>query len=65
MTAPDSLLRLGHFLGPHGVRGAVKLYVLGDPAQLRALKRVKVEGQGWLRVTRVDALSITVRRKSS
>ncbi|MBZ9711825.1 ribosome maturation factor RimM [Deinococcus multiflagellatus] len=49
--------RLGHFLGPHGVRGGVKVYVLGDPEQLLALKRVYVEGRGWLRVTKAEPLS--------
>lgn len=49
--------RLGHFLGPHGVQGGVKLFVLGDPAQLRALKRVFVEGRGWLRLSRMDRLA--------
>ncbi|PTA69207.1 ribosome maturation factor RimM [Deinococcus arcticus] len=49
--------RLGYFLGPHGVRGGVKVYVLGDPGQLLGLKRVYVEGRGWLRVTKAEPLS--------
>ncbi|GAA5532906.1 ribosome maturation factor RimM [Deinococcus aluminii] len=57
MTAPADTTRLGHFLGPHGVRGGVKVYVLGDPQQLLALERVWVEGRGWLRVRRAEALA--------
>jgi 16S rRNA processing protein RimM len=49
--------RLGHLLGPHGVQGAVKLYVLGDPAQVKALQRVYVEDRGWLTIRRVDMLA--------
>ena len=49
--------RIGHLLGPHGVQGGVKLFVLGDAGQVRALKRVYVEGRGWLRLTRTDALA--------
>ncbi|GHF57047.1 16S rRNA processing protein RimM [Deinococcus metalli] len=49
--------RLGHLLGPHGVQGGVKVYVLGDPAQFKALKRVYVEERGWLRVRRVETLA--------
>ncbi|GMA13723.1 16S rRNA processing protein RimM [Deinococcus metallilatus] len=57
MTAPADTTRLGHFLGPHGVQGGVKVYVLGDPQQLLALERVWVEGRGWLRVRRAEALA--------
>lgn len=56
MTTDDRTL-LGHLLGPHGVQGAVKLYVLGDPGQLRRLPRVFVEGRGWLRVQRAQLLA--------
>ena len=31
MSAPAGTTRLGHLLGPHGVQGGLKLYVLGDP----------------------------------
>lgn len=48
--------RLGHFLGPHGVQGAVKLYVLGSPEQVLKLPRVYVEDRGWLRVRRAEPL---------
>jgi 16S rRNA processing protein RimM len=57
VTVPPDLTRLGHFLGPHGVGGGVKVYVLGDNAQLLRLERVWVEGRGWLRVRRADALA--------
>ena len=55
MTA--DLTRLGHLLGPHGVQGGVKLYVLGDPEQLLGLGRVYVETRGWLRVRRTETLA--------
>ncbi|KQR40642.1 ribosome maturation factor RimM [Deinococcus sp. Leaf326] len=54
---PADSTRLGHLLGPHGVQGGVKLYVLGDPAQVMALTRVYVTGRGWLRLRRTDALA--------
>lgn len=57
MTAPTDTTRLGYFLGPHGVQGGVKVYVLGDPEQLLALPRVWVEGRGWLRVRRAEPLA--------
>ncbi|MEF2278598.1 ribosome maturation factor RimM [Deinococcus sp. YIM 134068] len=56
MTAPENTTRLGHFLAPHGVQGGVKVYVLGDPAQLLELPRVWVEGRGWLRVRRAESV---------
>ncbi|MFC4639305.1 ribosome maturation factor RimM [Deinococcus hohokamensis] len=49
--------RLGHLLGPHGVQGGVKLFVLGDPAQILTLGRVYVESRGWLRVRRTEPLA--------
>ncbi|WP_295815828.1 ribosome maturation factor RimM [uncultured Deinococcus sp.] len=49
--------RLGHLLGPHGVQGGIKVYVLGDPAQFRALERVYVEDRGWLKIRRVEPLT--------
>lgn len=61
MTGPGNReadrTRIGHLLGPHGVQGGVKLFVLGDAAQVRTLKRVYVEGRGWLRLTRTEALA--------
>ena len=61
MTGPGNKeadrTRIGHLLGQHGVQGGVKLFVLGDAAQVRALKRVYVEGRGWLRLTRTEALA--------
>lgn len=57
MTLPEETTRLGYFLGPHGVGGGVKLYVLGDAAQMLALPRVWVEGRGWLRVRRAEPLA--------
>lgn len=57
MTAPADTTRLGYFLGPHGVQGGVKVYVLGDPDSLLRLERVWVEGRGWLRVRRADPLA--------
>lgn len=54
---PAETTRVGYLLGPHGVQGGVKLYLLGDSAQVAALKRVYVEGKGWLRVRRTEALA--------
>ena len=56
-AAGTEITRLGHFLGPHGVQGGVKVYVLGDAAQFKALRRVYVEGRGWLRVMRTTPLA--------
>ncbi|GGK33014.1 ribosome maturation factor RimM [Deinococcus malanensis] len=57
MSGPgDDHTRLGHFLGPHGVQGAVKLYVLGSAEQVLKLPRVYVEDRGWLRVRRAEPL---------
>ncbi|CAM3765662.1 ribosome maturation factor RimM [Deinococcus frigens] len=62
-SSPDSspagteTTRLGYFLGPHGVQGGVKVYVLGDAGQFKALRRVYVEGRGWLRIARADQLA--------
>ncbi len=66
MTDPDTaqagaagteITRLGYFLGPHGVQGGAKVYVLGDAAQFKKLKRVYVEGRGWLGVMRTTQLA--------
>lgn len=57
MSAPEQTTRLGHLLGPHGVSGGVKVYVLGDPEQVLALERVWVEGRGWLKVRRSEPLA--------
>ncbi|WP_135230074.1 ribosome maturation factor RimM [Deinococcus fonticola] len=54
---PADTTRLGHLLGPHGVQGGVKLYLLGDPAQVTALRRVFVEGKGWLRLRKTEPLA--------
>lgn len=54
---PAETTRLGYLLGPHGVQGGVKLYLLGDPAQITALKRVYVQGKGWLRLRKTEPLA--------
>lgn len=51
--APD-LIRVGHVLSPLGLTGAVKLYVIGDPAALLGLARLHVAGHGWLRLTAIQ-----------
>ncbi|WP_083653439.1 ribosome maturation factor RimM [Deinococcus marmoris] len=56
-AAGTEITRLGYFLGPHGVQGGAKVYVLGDAAQFKALKRVYVEGRGWLKVMRTTPLA--------
>ncbi|MDV6373155.1 ribosome maturation factor RimM [Deinococcus arenicola] len=55
--AGTELTRLGYFLGPHGVQGGAKVYVLGDPAQFKKLRRVYVEGRGWLGVMKATQLA--------
>ena len=35
----------------------MKLYLLGDPAQVTALKRVFVEGKGWLKLRKTEPLA--------
>ncbi|SMB91633.1 ribosome maturation factor RimM [Deinococcus hopiensis] len=57
MSVPENTTRLGHLLGPHGVQGGVKVYVLGDSEQVLALKRVWVENRGWLKVRRSEPLA--------
>ncbi len=55
MTDPSTeLILVGHVLGPQGVMGALRLFVLGDPDQLLGLTRVQVEGLGWRRVNGVS-----------
>lgn len=53
-SAPADTTRVGTLSAPHGVQGGIKLFVLGDPAQLRQLSRVYVEGRGWLKLTRTE-----------
>ncbi|WP_293913467.1 ribosome maturation factor RimM [Deinococcus sp.] len=53
-SAPENTTRVGHLLGPHGVAGAVKLYVLGSVDQLRKLKRLYIEHLGWTRVVKFE-----------
>lgn len=55
--APPETTRVGSLLGPHGVQGGVKIYLLGDAAQVAALSRVYVEGKGWLKVRRTEPLA--------
>jgi 16S rRNA processing protein RimM len=52
--APENTTRVGHLLGPHGVAGAVKLYVLGSVDQLKKLNRLYIEGLGWTRVVKFE-----------
>ncbi|MFC6591291.1 ribosome maturation factor RimM [Deinococcus lacus] len=53
---PPDTTRLGYCLGPQGLKGAVKIYVLGDLEQLLALGRVWVEGRGWLKIRQAEPL---------
>lgn len=50
MMIPEDLTRVGHLMAPHGLRGAIKLFVIGEPEQLLKLKRLYLEGQGWRKV---------------
>ncbi|WP_424949256.1 ribosome maturation factor RimM [Deinococcus sp.] len=51
---PPDLTRVGHLMAPHGLRGAMKLFVIGDPEQLLKLRRLYLEGLGWRRVGAVQ-----------
>lgn len=51
---PEHTTRIGEFMGPHGLKGGIKLFVLGDPKQLVQLKQVYVARHGWLRVQKVE-----------
>ncbi|MCY1702535.1 ribosome maturation factor RimM [Deinococcus sp. SL84] len=54
--APENTTRVGYFLGPQGLKGGVKLFVLGEAEQLVDLPRVWVEGWGWLKLRRAELL---------
>lgn len=53
-SLPEHLTRVGYLLGPHGVSGSIKLYVLGSAQQLSKLKRFYIEGLGWTRVVKFE-----------
>ena len=42
-------------MAPQGLRGAMKLFVIGEPEQLLKLKRLYLEGLGWRRVSAIQA----------
>ena len=52
---PSDLTRVGHLMAPQGLRGAMKLFVIGDLNQLLSLKRLYLEGLGWRRVQSLQA----------
>lgn len=54
MESASPLIRIGHVLGPQGLSGALRLYVIGDPDQLLSLTRVQLEGLGWRRLRGVQ-----------
>lgn len=54
---PADSLRIGKCLGPHGLRGAVKLFVIGDTKQLSQLTQVYLKGRGWLRLLKLEHAS--------
>lgn len=56
-SGPADSTRIGYLLGPHGVAGAIKLFVLGDAVQLVSLRRVYVEQRGWLNIRRIEGLA--------
>lgn len=53
-SLPPDLTRIGQLLAPHGVKGGIKLFVIGEPGQLRRLKRVYLDGLGWRRLERMQ-----------
>ena len=52
---PPDLTRVGHLMAPQGLRGAMKLFVIGEPGQLLKLRRLYLEGLGWRRVSAIQA----------
>ena len=42
---------MGHLMAPHGLRGAIKLFVIGEVSQLLKLRRLYIEDLGWRRVS--------------
>ncbi|WP_261664112.1 ribosome maturation factor RimM [Deinococcus sp. Marseille-Q6407] len=54
MNAPENTTRVGYFLGPQGLKGGIKLFVVGEAEQLAELPRVWVEGWGWLKLRRTE-----------
>lgn len=60
MSELEGSTRIGHALGPHGVQGAVKVFVIGNPQALLKLPEVHVEGLGWRAVRRAQAMSPAV-----
>ncbi len=53
-TLPPDLTRVGHLMAPQGLKGAVKLFVVGETAQLLTLRRLYVEGLGWRRLASIQ-----------
>lgn len=51
----ENLTHIGTVSAPFGVKGAVKLYTIGDPHNFLALERVVLEGRGPLRVQVAEA----------
>ena len=51
----ENLTHIGTISAPFGVKGAIKLYTIGDPHRLLDLERVWLEGRGWLKVQIAEA----------
>lgn len=62
-SLPPDLTRVGHLMAPQGLRGAMKLFVIGETAQLLALRRLYMEGLGWRRIASIQqqGLGVTVQ----
>lgn len=62
-SLPPDLTRVGHLMAPQGLRGAMKLFVVGETAQLLALRRLYLEGLGWRRIASIQqqGLGVTVQ----
>jgi 16S rRNA processing protein RimM len=60
---PPDLTRVGHLMAPQGLRGAMKLFVIGEAGQLLKLRRLYLEGLGWRRVSvmQVQGPGVTVQ----
>ena len=54
-TLPPDLIRVGHLMAPQGLKGAIKLFVVGETEQLLKLRRLYVESLGWRRIASIQA----------
>jgi 16S rRNA processing protein RimM len=54
MISPADTTRIGYFLKPHGLQGGIKVYTFNSPKHLLKLKRIWLEGHGWLSIVHAE-----------